>query len=98
MTATSAEEGIEILKNSSVDCLLLDYRLPKMDGIDLLKWLRQSEISIPTIMLTAYGTIEKAVEAMKLGAHHYLVKPVDTQLLLNVLKEAIEKSKGNQKK
>ncbi|GAQ95364.1 two-component system, NtrC family, response regulator HydG [Thermodesulfovibrio aggregans] len=97
LTATSAEEGIEILKNSSVDCLLLDYRLPKMDGIDLLKWLRQSEISIPTIMLTAYGTIEKAVEAMKLGAHHYLVKPVDTQLLLNVLKEAIEKSKGNQK-
>lgn len=97
LTATSAEEGIEILKNSSVDCLLLDYRLPKMDGIDLLKWLRHSEISIPTIMLTAYGTIEKAVEAMKLGAHHYLVKPVDTQLLLNVLKEAIEKSKGNQK-
>lgn len=97
LTAISAEEGIEILKNSSVDCLLLDYRLPKMDGIDLLKWLRHSEISIPTIMLTAYGTIEKAVEAMKLGAHHYLVKPVDTQLLLNVLKEAIEKSKGNQK-
>ncbi|MEN2985290.1 MAG: sigma-54 dependent transcriptional regulator, partial [Thermodesulfovibrionaceae bacterium] len=65
--------------------------------IDLLKWLKLNEVSIPTVMLTAYGTIEKAVEAMKLGAYHYLIKPVDTQLLLNILKEAIEKSKGIKK-
>lgn len=93
-TATTAEEGIEVLKKSPIDCILLDYRLPGMNGIDLLKWIRVSEISVPTIMLTAYGTIEKAVEAMKLGAHHYLIKPVDTELLVNVIKEAIEKSKG----
>lgn len=93
-TATTAEEGIEIIKNTPLDCLLLDYRLPKMDGIDLLKWLKCNQISLPTIMLTAYGTIEKAVEAMKLGAYHYLIKPVDTKLLLNVLNEAIEKSRG----
>lgn len=92
-TASTAEDGMEILKNNSVDCLILDYRLPGMDGIDLLRWIKLSEISIPTIMLTAYGTIEKAVEAMKLGAYHYLIKPVDTGLLLNVIKEAIEKSK-----
>lgn len=92
LTATTAEEGISILKKSHVDCLLLDYRLPGMDGIDLLRWLKYSEINIPTVMLTAYGTIEKAVEAMKLGAFHYLIKPVDTELLINVLKEAIEKS------
>lgn len=93
-TATTAEEGMDIIKKSTVDCILLDYRLPGMDGIDLLKWIKLSEISVPTIMLTAYGTIEKAVEAMKLGAYHYLIKPVDTELLLNVLREAIEKSKG----
>ncbi len=93
-TATTAEEGMEILKNEHIDCILLDYILPGMDGIDLLRWLRLSEISIPVIMLTAYGTIEKAVEAMKLGAYHYLIKPVDTQLLVDVIKEAIEKSKG----
>jgi two-component system response regulator HydG/two-component system response regulator AtoC len=63
-----------------------------MDGIELLKWLKYNGINIPTVMLTAYGTIEKAVEAMKLGAYHYLIKPVDTELLINVLKEAIEKS------
>lgn len=92
LTATTAEEGISLLKETSVDCLLLDYRLPQMDGIELLKWLKYNGINIPTVMLTAYGTIEKAVEAMKLGAHHYLIKPVDTELLINVLKEAIEKS------
>ncbi|MCS7202852.1 MAG: sigma-54 dependent transcriptional regulator [Thermodesulfovibrio sp.] len=96
-TATTAEEGINILKNFTVDCVLLDYRLPGMDGIDLLKWMKLNEVSIPTVMLTAYGTIEKAVEAMKLGAYHYLIKPIDTQLLLNILKEAIEKSKGIKK-
>lgn len=97
-TATNAEDGIDIIKSSQIDCLLLDYRLPGMDGIDLLRWLRLNNIDIPTVMLTAYGTIEKAVEAMKLGAHHYLIKPVDTELLVNVLKEAIEKSKGLRKK
>lgn len=96
-TSTTAEEGREILKNTTIDCILLDYRLPGMDGIDLLRWLKHTEMSIPTVMLTAYGTIEKAVEAMKLGAYHYLIKPVDTELLLNVIKEAIEKSKGIQK-
>lgn len=97
-TATNAEDGIDIIKSSQIDCLILDYRLPGMDGIDLLRWLRLNNIDIPTVMLTAYGTIEKAVEAMKLGAHHYLIKPVDTELLINVLKEAIEKSKGLRKK
>lgn len=92
LTATTAEEGISLLKETSVDCLLLDYRLPQMDGIELLKWLKYNGINIPTVMLTAYGTIEKAVEAMKLGSYHYLIKPVDTELLINVLKEAIEKS------
>ncbi|GAB6182985.1 sigma-54-dependent transcriptional regulator [Thermodesulfovibrio hydrogeniphilus] len=92
-TATNAEEGIEILKNFSLDCLLLDYRLPSMDGIDVLRWMRQNGVTVPVIMLTAYGTIEKAVEAMKLGAYHYLVKPVNAELLLNLISEAIKKSK-----
>lgn len=96
-TVPTAEEGMEILKKIEIDCILLDYRLPGMDGIDLLKWMKLNEMSIPTIMLTAYGTIEKAVEAMKLGAYHYLIKPVDTKLLINLLREAIEKSSGMQK-
>lgn len=96
-TATNAEDGIDIIKSSQIDCLLLDYRLPGMDGIDLLRWMKLNNIDIPTVMLTAYGTIEKAVEAMKLGAYHYLIKPVDTELLINVLREAIEKSKGLRK-
>ncbi|HOA83728.1 MAG TPA: sigma-54 dependent transcriptional regulator [Thermodesulfovibrio thiophilus] len=91
ITASTAEEAISLLKKTEVNSIILDYRLPGMDGIDMLKWLKQEGIKVPTVMLTAYGTIEKAVEAMKLGAYHYLIKPVDPELLINVINEAINK-------
>jgi len=91
ITASTAEEAISLLKKTEVNIIILDYRLPGMDGIDMLKWLKQEGIKVPTVMLTAYGTIEKAVEAMKLGAYHYLIKPVDPELLINVINEAINK-------
>lgn len=91
ITAQTVDEGITKLEAEIPSCILLDYRLPGKDGIEMLKWLRENNIRIPVIMLTAYGTIEKAVEAMKLGAFHYLVKPVDPNTLLNIIKEAIEK-------
>lgn len=91
ITAQTVEEGIFQLRKHKPHCLLLDYRLPGMDGIEMLRWLRKENIMLPVIMLTAYGTIEKAVEAMKLGAFHYLVKPVDPELLVEVIKDAISK-------
>jgi len=90
-TAQTVEEGISQLQKHKPHCLLLDYRLPGKDGIEMLRWLKKENINIPVIMLTAYGTIEKAVEAMKLGAFHYLVKPVDPTVLLETIKEAISK-------
>jgi len=91
ITASTAEEAISLLKKTEVNIIILDYRLPGMDGIEMLRWLKQEGIKVPTVMLTAYGTIEKAVEAMKLGAYHYLIKPVDPELLINVINEAINK-------
>lgn len=91
VTAQTVDEGIAKLQAETPSCILLDYRLPGKDGLEMLRWLKENNIRIPVIMLTAYGTIEKAVEAMKLGAFHYLVKPVDPSTLLNIIKEAIEK-------
>jgi len=91
ITAKTAEEGIAKLQNLTPDCILLDYLLPNMSGIEMLKYLKKENYHIPVIILTAFGTIEKAVEAIKLGAFHYLVKPVDSELLVNVLKEAVTK-------
>ncbi len=89
--AKTAEEGLAKLQVIIPHCILLDYRLPGMNGIEMLKWLKEKDYHIPIIILTAYGTIEKAVEAMKLGAFHYLVKPVDPELLVDVVKEAATK-------
>jgi len=92
-TAKTAEEGIAKLQNFTPDCILLDYLLPSMSGIEMLKWLKKENYHVPVIIITAFGTIERAVEAMKLGAFHFLVKPVDTDLLINILKEATLKQK-----
>ncbi|WP_084222224.1 sigma-54-dependent transcriptional regulator [Thermodesulfobacterium hydrogeniphilum] len=91
ITAKTAEEGIGKLHNITPNCILLDYRLPGMNGIEMLKWLKEKNYHIPIVILTAFGTIEKAVEAMKLEAFHYLVKPVDPDLLIDVIKEAATK-------
>lgn len=91
VTAKTAEEGLAKLQDFNPDCILLDYLLPGMSGIEMLKRLKEENYHIPVIILTAFGTIERAVEAIKLGAFHYLVKPVDTEMLINVLREAVTK-------
>src|SRR5207249_11343400 len=63
------------------DVIFADVRLPGMSGVDLLKRSRESDPAIPVIMLTAYGSIEGAVEAVKLGAFDYVKKPVDLEEL-----------------
>ncbi len=90
-TALSAEEAIERFNTSTYDLVLSDLKLPGRSGIELLDYLRSREPNLPVIMMTAFGTIENAVEAMKKGAFNYLTKPVNADELLSVAKEAIEK-------
>jgi len=79
--ATSGEKAMELLENLQPDVVFADVRLPGMSGLDLLKRIRQFDPVIPVIMLTAYGSIEGAVEAVKLGAFDYVKKPVDLEEL-----------------
>ncbi len=77
LTSPTAEEALARLKNEDVDVLLSDYILPGQSGMDLLRIVREKRPDLPVIMMTAYGSIEMAVEAMKQGAYDYLTKPVD---------------------
>ena len=79
--AGDAEQALELLPNLRPDVVFADVRLPGMSGIDLLRRIREFDPAIPVIIMTAYGTIEGAVEAVKLGAFDYMKKPVDLEEL-----------------
>ncbi len=79
--AASGEKALELLESLQPDVVFADVRLPGMSGIDLLKRIREFDPVLPVIMLTAYGSIEGAVEAVKLGAFDYVKKPVDLEEL-----------------
>jgi two-component system, NtrC family, response regulator AtoC len=79
--AGDAEQAIELLPSLRPDVVFTDVRLPGMSGIELLQRIREFDPAIPVIIMTAYGTIEGAVEAVKLGAFDYMKKPVDLEEL-----------------
>jgi two-component system, NtrC family, response regulator AtoC len=80
-TAGDAEQALRLLETMRPDVVFTDVRLPGMNGIDLLRKIREFDAAIPVIIMTAHGTIEGAVEAVKLGAFDYLKKPVDLEEL-----------------
>jgi len=91
-SASSGEEACEILSKRSFDLVVTDQKMPGISGIDLLKWIQQNSPEIPVILLTAFGTVDTAVEAMKLGAEDYLAKPVkNPDELRLVVARALEK-------
>ncbi|GAC1347539.1 MAG: sigma-54 dependent transcriptional regulator [Ktedonobacteraceae bacterium] len=91
-TVANGEAGLQELQKNSIDLVLLDLRLPKMGGLDVLKQIRQNDQELPVVMLTAYGDVQTAVAAMKLGASDYLLKGFDLDELLLVVQRALETS------
>jgi len=93
-TASDASEGLNSIKETSYDLVILDIRLPDADGIDILKQIKEMNRQIPVIIVTAYGTVENAVRAMKLGAFDFLMKPFqETEKVLITVKNAIYQGK-----
>jgi two-component system nitrogen regulation response regulator NtrX len=93
---TTAESGIEGLKlaqdsDKPIDCVLLDVKMPGMDGLDALEKLKEIRPEVPVIMISGHGTIETAVEATKRGAFDFVEKPPDRQRLLLLVRNATEK-------
>jgi len=80
----------EVLRRESFDVLLVDMDMPLVSGMDILKLVRDDEITTPVVILTGVGDVDLAVNAMKLGAFDYLSKPVEEEHLLDVLANAIE--------
>jgi len=89
LTSASSLEALEILKASDVDLVLTDMKMPGMDGIELLEQIKTRDAELPVIMMTAHGTVEKAVEAMQKGAYSYIMKPFDNERLTLFVKKAI---------
>ncbi|MCH9650779.1 MAG: sigma-54 dependent transcriptional regulator [Deltaproteobacteria bacterium] len=87
--AESAEEALREVNRSPVDLILADWKLPEMDGLSLLAQLREKHPSIAFIMVTAYGTIARAVEAIRAGADDYLPKPFERQALLLAIERTL---------
>src|SRR5271169_2399651 len=74
-TAASGEEGLRLFEKNNFDAVISDITMPGMDGMEVLVKIRKQDAQIPVVMITAYGTIESAVDAMKRGAFDYITKP-----------------------
>lgn len=88
--AEDAYEALKKLQESTFDIVLVDIKMPEMDGIELQKRIKEIDKSIVTIIITAYATVETAIQAMKDGAFDYITKPIDPDELSKLIKKAIE--------
>lgn len=90
ITARNGQEALEIIRETDLDLIITDMKMPGMDGFSLLKQTKLLYSHLPVIMITAFGEVEKAVQAMQSGAFTYLTKPFNNDELVASIKKAIE--------
>lgn len=95
VTAENGQDALNIFRKESPDLTLLDIRMPIMDGIESFKAIREENEEAMVILITAYGTIETAVQAMKMGAFDYLVKPFNLEEIRVIIRKSLEMNKIN---
>lgn len=88
--ALRGKEGLKIIENDSVDLVLLDLRMPDIDGMEVLKQIKILQPDLPVIIITAHGTIDTAIQSMKEGAFDYITKPFDIDELILLVQKAAE--------
>jgi len=92
-TASSGEEGLKLIPRLKPDLVIMDVRMGGISGLETLRRLRQTDARTPVIMMTAYGSTQTAIEAMKLGAYDYLLKPFDVPKLKQIVYSALKAAK-----
>jgi DNA-binding NtrC family response regulator len=92
-TASRARQALRLVRQVPVDLILLDIRMPEIDGFELLESLRKEDPWLTVIMMTAYGSIEIAVEAMKRGAYDFITKPFNKEPLLRAVRKGLERNR-----
>ena len=98
-SAFSGEEALKLIENKpQTEVIILDVKMPGMDGIDTLREIKRQHPLVEVIMLTGHATVETAIEGMKLGAYDYLMKPCDMDLLLKKVQEAAAKKRDHEDK
>lgn len=90
-TAFSGDEALEKLNEYNFDVTILDVKMPGMDGIDALREIKKLKPLTEVLMLTGHGTIETAIEGMKIGAYDFLLKPCEMDVLLDKINKAYER-------
>ena len=99
ISANSGPDALESLKqNSALDVVILDVKMPVMDGIETLKEIKKEYPIIEVIMLTAHATVETAIEGMKRGAFDYLMKPCEIDQLVSKVSEAAARKRSHEEK
>jgi two-component system nitrogen regulation response regulator GlnG len=93
LTASTAAEGLDVVRQRRPDVVLLDIHLPDQSGLEAFRAIKQTDARIPVVFITGHGTTETAIEAMKLGAYDYLLKPLDLQPLRELVNRALEISR-----
>jgi len=89
-SAPDAETGLQLLNNAKFDLIVSDFKLPGMSGLDFLQTVKRMNAGLPVIIMTAYGTVESAVEAMKVGASDYVLKPFSLAELVLVIRKELD--------
>ncbi len=88
-TAEDGEAGLAFINEHHVDLVITDLRMPKLGGMDLLRVVQREAPAIPVVILTAHGTVDNAVEALKTGAFDYITKPFDQEEVRTIVRKAL---------
>ncbi|MBU0515798.1 MAG: sigma-54 dependent transcriptional regulator [Proteobacteria bacterium] len=90
LTADNARAALDVIADTDLDLILTDMKMPGLNGIDLIRKIKDVDPDMPVVMMTAFGTVEKAVEAMRAGAYDFVLKPFENEAMLRTIERALE--------